>query len=1311
MNANTRPAAARAFVRSLNILLKFARMYDFGHPRTAKQYDTAWSELRTALGADSDNEAGLLLAVSGDQLLLDGVPLESAAAEKSFARMLSGAGIASIHFSPKVTQASLARFVRGFPTGTGAKPIQLAEQLKAALQGDPHIHVNEVCFVPADSAVAKSTVAAQLAARTLGLNPEQSDELFNDPERLLQLIVAAEGTRGSVGGSGHGGQGSGSGESGPGGGFGPGDGSGLGGSAGGGYGPGGGFGPGGGSGPGGAGGGHGRGGGGNGSGGGFGSGGNAPGYYVDGGNASGGSGVGGGSGAGSSTWNVIGGSGSGAPLDDNTGGFWLNKDGANGSPSGMGSGTGSGSGSGAGGSTGSGARAGAPIGASGSGSSGGSGFGGSGGSGSGGTGNSASGGSTWNIVGGSGSGAPLDDNSGGFWLNKDRGSGAVSGSGGGSGISGGSNAGLGAGAPVSGSGGGGGGVAGGPSTWNVVGGSGGGAALDDSAGGFWLHKDGASGPTAGESGATVGANDGIPVVGGIGGVGSGSTSLGSAGASGTVGGSGPGRSGSGGFPGGVGGLGGWGPGSAGSGGIGLGGPGRGQGPGGASGAPGSRGWKAPGQAGGGNGGGPNTPGRWGNATQGMRGAGRSARSGLGSMAVETGLMTLQEDELQGILQVLAQIARTGDSAKDKLDPNAFQSRLSTLPRRARFTISQALSALAAQAPNESADKPTLLKLAEHIAIRFALESYERGDLEVNAVRQLLDEMNSELDGLRKILGVYEEKMARAGIDVQSHVDMLAQQFWARVPEAKKKAVLESADAWCVPPAKIREHIDALLARGEAEEADKVLRNYANCITNKNHEARRQAATGLAEIAGLYGKGDEKLLVDTIRLAGVQLAEEKDSEMQSLMGAAFVRLSQEATNKRSFPAIQRVVELMDYVEAEHPGVAKNVRPRIAVENKLPEFIEEALKAGTVPSGLSDLLRRMPVAASEHLATRFSRAGFREDCELLVTMMEGLGAEALEHLRAQLRDGTPHEAIDTVGILSRMDLDMVEKILPERIKDWKRTAHDRVVRQVAGSGAADRGRLLLDLFDHLDALVRPLTVDEIGFAGGKTADMRLLRLAEGDVPTGGTDYLRLKAIEALGRLRTPGAEAVLRKIAEVRKTWRWANPSELRLVATQAMEKIDPEWVRSFVPKSGLSIAELSIEALDADPTSSAIRQRRYPRLRLEHPVPATTTNLKENCNLQIPEMTLGGGVAICEQSLHPGSVVTIKMNATASKPVKAQTIVRDANTQARAFEVVDMDLEERAKLRKLLVQLGNAQKQSSPQERSRRGTRTILSNPT
>jgi hypothetical protein len=1242
-NPNIRPAAARAFIRSLNILLKFARMYDFGHPRTKKQYETAWSELSTALGTGTENEAGVLLAVSGDQLLLDGTPLESAAAEKSFARMLSAAGIASIHFSPKVTQASLARFVRGFPTSTGSKPVQLAEQLKTALQGDPHIHVNEVCFVPADSAVARSTVAQQLAAHTLGLNSQASDELFADPERLLQLIVAAEGSKGGGNkGSGRGGgSGDGNGDGdGDGNGEGNGNGSGNGGSGG-------------------VGSGYGSGGSGSGSSSGFGPG------------AGGGYGPGPG-GYGPGNAGPGGGSGEPGPGGIGPGGY--------GPDSGAGPGSGNGPGGGfhyapesaeitrdlpyAGGAPD------GPIyvaGASEPGQAPGT-------SSEGGNPGGGSAPSTWNIVGSSGTGGtPLAPDAPGFWLNKGVAGSAEPGQGSGSGSEGGNVPGVGS----------------GPSPWNIVGGSGGGTPLAPETPGFWFNKDtatdAASGP--GTRRASNGALNDISAV--------------------QAPGSGPGV-GTGAGPG---------TGSGGGSGRGSGkGSGRGQGSGRGSGS-GSGNAKSSGPAGGNSPRGWNLadavsesaesskPSRWGNATAGIRGS-RSARAGSGSMAVETGLMTLHEDELKGIMQMLAQIARTSEGSEQKVDSQPFQSRLSTLPRRARFTVSQALSALAAQAPSDSSDKPTLLKLAEHIAIRFAMESYERGDIEVNAVRQVLDEMSQELDSLRKIMGVYEEKMARHGIEVQSHTDMLAQQFWAQVPAEKRKAVLESAEAWCVPPAQIREYVDGLVASGEKAEAEKVLTNYANCITHKSAETRRQCAMGLAELASTYAKQDERLLLSTIRLVGVQLAEERDSELESLVGAAFVRLSQEATKSRSFPAIQRAVELVEYVEAERPGLGKNLRPRIGVEDRLPEFIEEALKSGETPSGLKDLLRRMPVAASSHLAGRFSRSGFREDCDLLVSMMQVLDVEGLENLRQLLRNGGPNEAIEALGMLARLDPDLVEQVLPDRIADWKRTAQDRVVRQIASSGAPERGRLLLNLFDLLDPLIRPLVVDEIGMAGDQAADMRLLRIAEGDLPKDATDYLRLKAIEALGRLRTNGAESILRKIAESRRAFRWASPSELRLVASQAMEKIDPEWVRDFVPRSGLSIAEFSLEPLDQDPESSAIRQRRYPRLRLERPVSATTTNLKENCHLDIPELTLGGGVAVCEQSLHPGSLVNLKLTTT-TKTVKVLAIVRDANTQARAFEVVDMELEERSKLRKLLVTLGNVMKQTSPKARARRGARTFI----
>ncbi len=192
MSGETR-SSARAFVRSLNILLKFARLYEFGHVRTMAQFETAWKELRKAL--DESGDTGLLLGASGTQILLDGVPLGSAAGERSFALLLTSSGIASIHFSPNLQQGQFARFVRAFPSGN-AKPSSLAEQLKSALAGETGIRINEIRFVAEDGSIAGLKVAAQLTAKALGASSDRMKDIFEDPNRLLQLILAAESNRG-----------------------------------------------------------------------------------------------------------------------------------------------------------------------------------------------------------------------------------------------------------------------------------------------------------------------------------------------------------------------------------------------------------------------------------------------------------------------------------------------------------------------------------------------------------------------------------------------------------------------------------------------------------------------------------------------------------------------------------------------------------------------------------------------------------------------------------------------------------------------------------------------------------------------------------------------------------------------------------------------------------------------------------------------------------------------------------------------------------------------------------------------------------
>src|ERR1700758_1994392 len=126
MKADPKTTSARAFVRSLNILLKFARLYGYEHARTIEQLQIAWQELRSAVPIGT--ETGLLLGATNSQLLLDGVPLEGSPAEKQFAQLLTAAGLASIQFTQLVTHEELAKFARAFPTGK-AKTAEHAEQL------------------------------------------------------------------------------------------------------------------------------------------------------------------------------------------------------------------------------------------------------------------------------------------------------------------------------------------------------------------------------------------------------------------------------------------------------------------------------------------------------------------------------------------------------------------------------------------------------------------------------------------------------------------------------------------------------------------------------------------------------------------------------------------------------------------------------------------------------------------------------------------------------------------------------------------------------------------------------------------------------------------------------------------------------------------------------------------------------------------------------------------------------------------------------------------------------------------------------
>src|SRR6266852_8076106 len=156
----------------------------------------------------------------------------------------------------------------------------------------------------------------------------------------------------------------------------------------------------------------------------------------------------------------------------------------------------------------------------------------------------------------------------------------------------------------------------------------------------------------------------------------------------------------------------------------------------------------------------------------------------------------------------------------------------------------------------------------------------------------------------------------------------------------------------------------------------VLQTYAACAESEDADGRRKAATGLSQLAELYAKIDPKLLGEAMRHLGLRLSVEQDVELQALVSAAFVRLSQQAATNRCFPAMEQALDLVAGVETQRPGIAQSLRAKMGIEERIPEFVDEALRARQTSAGLTNVLKLMPQSTMEQLASRFNRCSLRD-----------------------------------------------------------------------------------------------------------------------------------------------------------------------------------------------------------------------------------------------------------------------------------------------------------------------------------------------
>ncbi|HXX20167.1 MAG TPA: hypothetical protein VEJ46_12260, partial [Candidatus Acidoferrum sp.] len=99
----------------------------------------------------------------------------------------------------------------------------------------------------------------------------------------------------------------------------------------------------------------------------------------------------------------------------------------------------------------------------------------------------------------------------------------------------------------------------------------------------------------------------------------------------------------------------------------------------------------------------------------------------------------------------------------------------------------------------------------------------------------------------------------------------------------------------------------------------------------------------------------------------------------------------------------------------------------------------------------------------------------------------------------------------------------------------------------------------------------------------------------------------------------------------------------------------------------------------------VRQRSYQRIKLVKPLEAKIATSQGEHRIEMREMSLGGGWGEGDKqlALPPGSEADVELQ-TGWRGLKSHVLVRDTRATKFAYEIVEIDLEERAKLRRLLA---------------------------
>ena len=579
-----------------------------------------------------------------------------------------------------------------------------------------------------------------------------------------------------------------------------------------------------------------------------------------------------------------------------------------------------------------------------------------------------------------------------------------------------------------------------------------------------------------------------------------------------------------------------------------------------------------------------------------------------------------------------------------------------------------------EAPRENESLGVYLaRVADALSVEYARSEFLAQRVRPAEVRILLWQLRSERD-------------SRA--ESEASVDPLVERFWGSLPARERTRLLASPDAWCLPVSLLRDYLEGLIAAAESRraeasrrEARRAVADFSRCLGSEEEKARRAVASGLVEMKDVL----ERIwpcpqLANLGKNAVAALQREVSPGIANLLEQLTQTLAALALARGECAEVEAILAEIDKapVESDDERMAALTRRIVGSEEWLL-LVDLALANRALDPALPRLLRRDPERLLDRLRLLLTSSAGSSALPAMARLVRAAGEPVLGALETHLLEPRRQRVATAIKLLSAAAPDRLTTALPRAFSSWDWSLQDLAVteltRQSAPALRLQVAQAFLALLRDAHLLVSPGMIDHIGLVGDAAAVPRLTEIAGGEIERLGDVFIRIKAIEALGRMKAASAATLLRNLVRNRSGLTYVEPAGLRSAAEEAL---------AIIEDRGGSLTLRLPAKVSATSTPLFAQPRRYLRVVLPDPLDAKLEGPRAQ-SARVRSIALGGALLESSAQFAQGESLRIEIHAGFDK-IRATAVVRSVSGKGCGIEFVHMSQEDREKLRRRINKL-------------------------